>query len=67
MVGSFSASVSPLEVSEEDEGFGERGLPEGVKTEELERVGAEEEGDFIRKINPVQFRSVTDRFGVDFY
>ena len=49
LVGVFSTSVSPLEkVVDEDEGFGERGLPEGLKTEELERIGLEEEGEFIR-------------------
>lgn len=48
---SISTSVSPLEkVVNEDEDFGEGGLPEGLESEGLVRIGAEEEGDFIRKL-----------------
>ena len=51
MVGAFSASVSPLETEvEQDEGFGEGGLPAGLKSEELEKVGVEEDKEFIREL-----------------
>ena len=36
LVGTLSASVSPLEEVDEEDGFGEGGVPEGLKTEELE-------------------------------
>ena len=39
----ISTSVSPLEkVVNEDGDFGDGGLPEGLESEELVRVGAEE-------------------------
>ena len=51
MQESISTSVSPLEkVVNEDGDFGDGGLPEGLESEELVRVGAEEEGNFIRKL-----------------
>ena len=51
LVGGFSTSVSQLEkVDDEDEGFGEGGLPADLKTEELERIGLEEDVEFISKL-----------------
>jgi hypothetical protein len=47
----FATSVSPLEkVVNEDEDLGGGGLPEGLESEGLERIGAEEEGEFIRNL-----------------
>jgi hypothetical protein len=59
--GGFSTSVSPLETGIEDgEGFGNRGLPDGLRTEELERVGLDEEGEFIRKLVDPKLPSIEE-------
>lgn len=47
----ISASVSPLEkVVDEDGDLGDGDLPEELESEGLVRIGAEEDGDFIRKL-----------------